>query len=258
MLRRFTSSLSMLALGITLGCGLTEAALAAPPEEAPDSLVQGLRAIEQAADRQDVAAVMGFYAPGFTSADGFDRAQFEATLGQFWQQFATVDYTIELVAWEPNPNGFTAETLTQITGTQTRPERRLTLEAEVRSRQRFENGQVVYQEVLSEKSRLTTGTTPPNLTVLLPERVAPGQSYEFDAIVQEPLRDRSLLGIALDEGVTVEDFLTPRPITLDFLSAGGLFKIGEAPAEPDNRWISAVIVREDGITVETRRLQVAP
>jgi hypothetical protein len=92
--------------------------------------------------------------------------------------------------------------------------------------------------------------------VILPEEVRAGESYDFDAIVMEPLGNRYLLGAAVEEGTTSEDFFTGRPVDLELLSAGGLFKIGEAPSAPDSRWVSALLVREDGLTVITRRLLV--
>lgn len=256
MLRRFTSLLPACALGLISGWSLTAPATAAPPSTAPGELVQLLEQIEAASDAKDIETVLAAYSASFASADGFTRAQFEQTLRQFWQQYSTLDYEIELVAWEPSASGFTAETITRVTGTQARPERQLTLTAEVRSRQRFEGGQIVYQEILAERSQLTAGSNPPSLTVILPEQVDSGARYGFDAIVQEPLGNRSLLGVALDEGVTPEDFLVPRPLILENLSAGGLFKVGQAAEQPDSRWITAVIVREDGMTVETRRLQI--
>ena len=72
----------------------------------------------------------------------------------------------------------------------------------------------------------------------------------------EPIGNRYLLGAAVEEGVTATDFFTGRPLELELLAAGGLFKIGEAPSTPDSRWVSALLVRDDGLTVITRRLQV--
>lgn len=255
MLRQLTS-LPMLTLSVALGWGLSRPALAASPANAPSDLVQALSQIEAASDSKNLEAVMAFYAPAFASADGFNRAQFEQTLQSFWAQYSDLDYEIELVSWEAGSNGGTAETITRVKGTQVRPDRQMNLTAEVRSRQRFENGKIVYQEVLSEHSQLTSGSQPPTLSVLLPEQIKPGAAYTFDAIVQEPLGERSLLGTALDEGVTPEDFLAPRPLLLDVLNAGGLFKVGQASEQPDSRWISAVVIRENGMTIDTRRLRV--
>lgn len=256
MLRRLIASLPALFLGISLGWALPPAASAAAPETAPEELLQALAEIESAADAQALEQLMAYYHEDFASADGFDRSSLASTLEAFWQDYALLDYTIELLSWQAVDGGYQVETLTTIEGQQQIPSRQLTLTAEMRSQQQFQNGQIVYQEILSETNRVESGENPPTLTVLLPEQVAPDSRYEFDAIVREPLRERSLIGTAFEEGVTVEDFLTTRPITLELLPAGGLFKIGQAPNSEDARWISAVIVREDGLVVETRRLRV--
>ena len=130
------------------------------------------------------------------------------------------------------------------------------LESVIRSRQTYEDEQIITQEILSERNQLASGPNPPTVTVILPERVAPEEAYEFDAIVQEPIGDNYLLGVALDEGTTSEDFFTPRPIDLELLAAGGLFKIGDAPTDADNLWISGLLIRDDGLVIVTRRLRV--
>jgi len=230
---------------------------AAPADTAPPEVVATIDAMEAASNQQDLETVLQFYDETFRHQDGFDRSELEAILKQFWQQYSSLSYDIELLSWQPTANGYETETLTRVEGVQRRDGRQLTLTAEVRSQQRFEAGTMVSQEVLAEESRLTSGSNPPSLTVNLPQQVEPGERYEFDAIVAEPLGERDLLGRALEEGVTSDDFFKPRPLSLDVLSAGGLFKIGQAPSQPDQRWISAIVIREDGLIVTTRRLQVS-
>jgi len=231
-------------------------AQSASPSTAPAELVSTLEAIEAAANAQDLEQLMALYGSDFAGPDGFTRDQYQSTLGQFWEQYATLTYDVELLSWEDEGTALVAETLTTINGARQMAGREMQLTAAVRSRQRYENGQLISQEILSEQNRLTSGDMPPEVTVQLPETIAPGREFNFDAIVEAPLGDRLLLGLAFDEGVTPEDFLTPRPVDLEALSAGGLFKIGTAPAKPDQRWISAVVVREDGIVIDTRRLFV--
>lgn len=257
MLRRVKSSLSVLVLGLAVGWVGQSAALGASPDTAPAELTDALSQIETASDLKDLDGVMAHYSDRFSSNDGWDRAKLADSLKQFWDQYITLDYSIELVNWESTENGYLAETITHIEGVRRDAGRRLELTADVRSQQRFENGEIVSQDTLSESSQLTSGDNPPELTVLLPDQVQPGKEFEFDAIVNEPLGDRALLGGALEEGVTADDFFEPRPLALEILPAGGLFKLGEAPDQPDSRWISAVIVREDGMVVTTQRLQVA-
>jgi hypothetical protein len=257
MLTRLWFSLPALALGTLIGwSGGILRAIAAPPETAPAELVSALDQMETAANAQDLEAVMALYASGFTHNDGFDHSQLEAGLAQLWQQYPDLTYEVELVSWEDEGNTTIAETVTTIRGQGEQAGRMMTLEAEMRSRQSFENGQIVAQEVLSESTQVSSGDNPPDLLVLLPETVTPGASFGFDAIVQEPLGDRLLLGTAVDEGTTATDFFTPRPSNFQLLSAGGLFKVGDAPDQADDRWISGVVVREDGLVVVTRRLSV--
>lgn len=255
----FTKTLMTAACAsVVLGWGIGRPAPAASPSTAPAELVNALTAIEAAANAQDIDQLMALYGSDFAGPDGFTRDQYQATLSEFWDQYSTLTYDVELLAWENDGPALVAETLTTVVGTQRMAEREMQLTATVRSRQRYENGQLVSQEILSEQNRLTSGATPPEITVQLPETVAPGREFNFDAIVDAPLGDRLLLGLAFEEGVTPEDFLTPRPVDLEALTAGGLFKIGTAPPTPDQRWISAVLVREDGIVIDTRRLTVQP
>lgn len=232
-------------------------ALAAPATTAPAAVRQTLERIETAANAQDLDAVMATYGTSFTSDTGFDHNQLRQTLETFWQQYGSLTYDVELLNWEAaGPGAYTIETRTRVSGVQRLTDRQLTLEADVTSRQRLENGQIIRQDTLTETSRITSGSNPPTLQTLLPSRLSPGQSFAFDTIVMEPLGERSLMGVAVDEGVTASDFFEPRPVVFDVLSAGGLYKVGTAPANPDQRWISAVIIWEDGMVVETRRVAV--
>ena len=243
-------SLSVLGMSVF---GMT--AQAAPPETAPAALVNALEQIESASNEQDIDGVMAFYAEGFTNNDGFSYDTLQATLPQLWERYDTLNYRVELQSWEDIEGGYVAETVTYIDGMQTTP-RRLTLESVIHSRQQFTDNKIVSQEVLSERNQLSSDSPSPEVVVILPERVEPADSYGFDVIVQEPLGERYLLGAALDEGTTTEDFFTPRPLDLELLSAGGLFKLGDAPATPDNLWVSGLLIREDGLIVITRRLRV--
>jgi hypothetical protein len=241
-------------LGLTLSW--SQAAQAAAPDTAPRELINTLDQIEAAANAQNLEGVMAFYSDNFTDGDGFTHDSLELALGTLWDRYPDLTYRIELQSWENAANGgYIAETITYIDGTSTTP-REMTLESVIRSRQQFEAGKIVSQETLSERNQASSGDAPPTTTVLLPERIEPGQAYSFDTIVQEPLGERYLLGMALEEGVTSEDFFTPRPLDLELLTAGGLFKVGDAPDQADNLWLSALLIRNDGVVVVTRRLRV--
>lgn len=231
-------------------------AIAAAPATAPAELMSALKQIETAATARDASAVMQGYSPEFTNDDGFTYETLPTALQTLWQRYNKLTYRVELQSWEPADNGYTAETLTYIDGTQLTDGRPSQLESVIRSEQTFVNGKIVSQKTLSERNQVTSGTMPPTVSVILPEQVGVGESYDFDAIVAEPLGSRYLLGAAVEEGVTAKDFFTARPVKLELLSAGGLFKVGEAPTTPDSRWVSALLVRDDGMVIVTRRLRV--
>lgn len=256
-IQKFASA-ALCGLALSFGGGLSSnlSAKAASPETAPADLTAAIANIEAAASTGNVSAAMSGYSPTFTNEDGFTYETLEAALTTLWSRYDNLTYRVELQSWEPTSGGFIAETVTYIDGTQMVDGQAMVLESVIRSRQTFVAGKIVSQSTLSERNQLTSGAQPPTVSVILAEQVSSGEQYDFDAIVVEPLGNRYLLGAAVEEGTTATDFFTGRPVELELLSAGGLFKIGEAPASPDSRWVSALLVREDGLTVVTRRLQV--
>ncbi len=249
-----TTAMVGIAGGLTLNLSLPAAAAAA--ESAPAELTAAIERMESAASARDLSAVMGGYSPEFSNEDGFTYDTLETALQTFWDSYTTLSYRVELQSWEPIAEGYLAETVTYVTGTQIDNGQSRALESVIRSQQTYQGGKIISQETLSERNQITSGEKPPSVSVILTEQVERGEQYDFDAIVLEPLGDRYLLGGVIDEGATAADFFTGRPVELELLSAGGLFKIGEAPEMPDSRWVSALLVRDDGMTVITRRLQV--
>ncbi|HEY9630909.1 MAG TPA: nuclear transport factor 2 family protein [Coleofasciculaceae cyanobacterium] len=271
--QRVASILPLLILGMTIGAGRVEAQSASP---APAELLQTLAQIDAAASQGKLPEVMAFYSPAFTNSDGMTYATLQDALKQLWQQHPNLTYTTQINTWRSEGNAIIAETTTTIATAPAptpRPAARpaqppvqptesalrpLSLQATITARQRFENQTIVQQEILAEQSQLTSGEKPPTVTVYLPDQVKIGQSYDFDAVVAEPLGDRLLLGAALEEPIQASGYLNPTPVELELLSSGGLFKVGRAPRTAENRWVSAIIVRDDGITTVSQRLRVVP
>ncbi|MDY7014729.1 MAG: nuclear transport factor 2 family protein, partial [Cyanobacteriota bacterium] len=167
-----------------------------------------------------------------------------------------LSYRTQLQSWERRGDGLVAETLTLITGTEEDGGREIQLEATLRSRQVIQNNQIVRQEILSERAVLSAGINPPQVEVNLPDLVSPGEKFHFDAIVTEPLGNSLLLGGALEETIERDRYFNVSEFELDLLQAGGVFKVGTAPDLPEPRWISAILIGEEGMTVVTQRLQV--
>jgi ketosteroid isomerase-like protein len=225
------------------------------PQTAPPQLKNLLTQIDAAANQHDIKAVMQFYGENFSHSDGLTRQSMQKALTELWQRYPQLRYQTQLQSWKPEGNAIVAETVTNISGAQSR-NRNMVLKATIKSRQRYENEKIVRQEILSERSQLSAGANPPTVNVNLPQQVNTGQQYNFDAIVQEPLGDDFLLGAAIEEPIQADKYFNPTPVKLELLPAGGLFKLGRAPAMADDRWVSAVLIRGDGMILLTQRLQV--
>lgn len=254
--RLFPSLTTFVFLSVGLTAGWTLEAKAAPPETAPSQLKELLTQIDAAANRRDLQAIMQFYDADFRHSDGLTRTTLEQALTQFWQRHPELNYRTELKSWETQGNEIVAETVTTITGTQSGTGMDMKLESTLRSRTRFENQQIVQQDILAERTQLTSGANPPTVDVFLPEQVEAGESFNFDVVVKEPLGNTLLLGTALEQPIKPESYTNPAELELDLLPAGGIFKMGKAPLEEEDRWLSAVLIRGDGMTLITQRLQV--
>ncbi|MEH2459774.1 nuclear transport factor 2 family protein [Nostoc sp.] len=263
---RFPASIGLIAflltLGLTSGWQRTQATTpqqlvqAGTPQNAPAQLTNLLTQVDAAASRGDVKGVLQFYSPNFTHGDGLNLQTMEKSLISLWQRYPKLQYSTKVLSSKPEGNGIIAETETQITGLPSGGANNLTLNATIKSRQRIESGKIVRQDILSERTLLTSGSKPPQIEIKLPQQVQVGQKYNFDAIVKEPLGDDFLLGTALEESIQPDKFLNPTSVDLELLTSGGLFKVGQAPSTPGSQWVSAVILRGNGMTMITQRLQV--
>ncbi len=223
---------------------------------APQSLRNTLAGIDAAANRRDLQAVMQFYSPNFSHGDGLTRQAVESTTAEFWKRYNTLKYTTQVQSWKPDGNGFVVETLTNISGNGRSPNQAQVLKATIRARQQITGQKILRQDIVSERSQVTSGAKPPTVELRLPRQVQVGKAYNFDVIVKEPLGNNLLLGAALEEPVNANKYLQSDPVKLATLSAGGIFKVGIAPAQPTSRWLSAVLIRDGGMTLISQRLQV--
>jgi hypothetical protein len=248
-------SLSFL-LGLGLSLGVPGSLHAEKPETAPAELKALITGIETAANKRDVKQVMEFYSPQFTNSDGLTRDKMTKALTHLWERYNNLQYNTTLLSWNRSGGKLTAETMTKIEGTGKVQGRVVKINAYLRSRQYFQGNKLLSQEILGERVELTAGKRPPKIQVRIPDRVKVGQEFDFDVIVQEPLGDDLLAGVALDEKVDIDRYLNTKALELELLQAGGLFKRAKAPTTPDNRWLSAVLIQGDGMIVVTQRVKV--
>ncbi|MGL5872250.1 MAG: nuclear transport factor 2 family protein [Xenococcaceae cyanobacterium] len=223
---------------------------------APQELKDLLASIDTAASQKNLQALMEFYSPQFVNSDGLNASTMSQALTRMWQQYPKLTYKTEIVSWQEKEGKLVAETVTNISGTQQSKARVVNLTSQLRSRQSFQDRKLLEQEIITENTQLTSGANPPQVEVTLPDVVRVGAKFDFDAIVREPLNDEVLLGTALEEKISGDRYLKPGTLELEALPAGGIFKTVTAPTQPENRWISAILIRGDGITMVTRRLRI--
>jgi hypothetical protein len=223
---------------------------------APQELKDLLTRIDTAASQKNLQALMEFYSPQFVNSDGLNASTMSQALTKMWQQYPKLTYKTAIISWQEKEGKLVAETVTNISGTQQTKARVVNLTSQLRSRQSFQDQKLLEQEIITENTQLTSGANPPQVEVMLPDVVRVGSKFDFDAIVREPLNDEVLLGTALEEKISGDRYLKPGTLELEALPAGGIFKTVTAPAQPENRWISAILIRGDGITMVTRRLRI--
>ncbi|MEM1366908.1 MAG: nuclear transport factor 2 family protein [Cyanobacteria bacterium P01_H01_bin.15] len=222
---------------------------------APAELSIAIQTLETAANSRDLETLLTTYAPDFQTTDGLQRAAYLEALSQLWERYPELTYDVELLNWEATPEGWRIETQTSVTGsTADSPPTQLT--STIRSQQTFANGQIQQQKILAEETRRSRGEKPPTLKINLPESASPNSEFPFDVIVNEPRGKQVLLGGVREDVVAAERFLTPTNLPLTVLPAGGIFKVVELSDEPGDRWFSAIVVRNDGMSQITRRVRV--
>jgi hypothetical protein len=222
----------------------------------PKALTDLLTKIDRAANSRQLPALLENFAPSYT-VDGMSRSAWQQQITSLWQRYPNLRYQTIVQSWKPEGNGFSVETLTTITGSQTQSGKTSNITAKLLSRQRIANGKVVQQQILSERVQSTTGNKPPTVEMTMPDKLRAGEEYSIDAIVQEPLNDDVMMGALSEQLVDGSGYAKPTPYKLELLSTGGLFKNTRAPNKAGDYWLSAIFVRSDGMTIITRRIHVS-
>ena len=251
-MKRLTTVL-LINLGIVVGVvNAVRGQNAAIPEE----LSETISGIEAAANDRDLDELLEYYSDDFTNTDGLTTETLARALEQMWSEYPELTYTTEIKSWSREGDELIAQTQTTIEGMVDAEGNTGQLSSTIESRQYFQDRKLVRQEILTEQSQLSSGENPPQVTILAPNTVEPGEKYNFDAIVDEPLGDRVLLGAVQEEKTASNLYLNPSQLELELLPAGGIYKVATAPLLPDSNWLSAILVRGDGITKVTHRVNV--
>jgi hypothetical protein len=225
--------------------------------QAPTALTTILTKIDAAASQRQLPELSRYYSANFSPSDGLTKAAWQQALNKFWQGYNSIQYTTTVDSWKSQDNGYTARTTTKITGTQNLNGRIQNLLATIQSRQKIVGGQIVQQQVLQERTQISSGVKPPTIELNLPERLQTNAEYNLDAIVTEPLGDDVLLGMTLEQPVSAQGYELQSKYKLELLTAGGLFKVARAPGKSGDYWVSTMFIRPTGMTTLTQRVHVS-
>jgi hypothetical protein len=223
---------------------------------APTALKTMLTKIDTAANQRKLPDLLRYYSPNFTTSDGLDRTVWQQSLGQFWQSYSNLNYVTTIESWQGNGNSYTANTITKITGVQNINGRVLNLLSTIKSSQKIVGGQITQQQILQERTQVSSGTKPPTIELSLPDKLQTNAEYNLDAIVTEPLGEDVLMGTTIEQPVTAQGYGQPANYKLELLAAGGLFKIARAPGKSGDYWFSTIFIRPTGMTTLTQRVRV--
>ena len=252
-MKRFAT---ILLLSWAIVSGYSHTVKAEKNTEAPEELTEAIAAINQAANSQDLAAVMEYYDESFTNTDGLTTDSLAQALEQIWQRYPRLNYTTKIDSWSQEGDRLIAETTTTIKGVRREKGRAIRLNSTLESRQYFEDNKIIRQDILAEQSIITSGINPPQVKISAPKQVTTGERYSFDLIVNEPLGDRVLLGAANEAKTSSNLYLNPASLELEPLPAGGIYKTVTASLLPESNWLSGILVRGDGITTIAHRVNV--
>ncbi len=251
-MKRLTTVL-LINLGIIAGAVNAARGQGAP---IPEELAETISGIEAAANDRDLDELLEYYSEDFTNTDGLTTDTLAKALEQIWQEYPELIYSTEIESWSREGDELIAETKTTIEGIKDPEGNTGQLNSTIESRQYFQNQKLVRQEILAEQSQLSSGENPPQVNIIAPNTVETGEKYNFDLIVEEPLNERVLLGAVQEEKTAGKLYLNPTELELELLPAGGIYKLATAPLLPDSNWLSAILVRGDGITRITHRVNV--
>ncbi|HIK36660.1 MAG: nuclear transport factor 2 family protein [Geminocystis sp.] len=224
----------------------------------PPHLSKLVSLIDEAANERNIEKIKGLLSPQFAGQDGLNRDLFLQALANLWQKYPGMQYRTTIKNFTEKEGKYVVETVTNIDGKYEEEGREFKIKSEITSRQYFENGLFAKQEILKEKTEITSGNNPPQIVVRLPERVRPGQEFDFDVILQEPLAGDIVLAGVSESIVSPSLHLQPPSIELNSISSGGIFKRVNIPTPSSDHLYSAILIRDGGIRIISLRLKVQP
>ena len=222
----------------------------------PQEIIEIVPKLDLAFNSRDVNLIEKYISPNFTNEDGLNYTTFNESLQKLWSKYEDLKYTTTIESWREENNQLVAVTVTSITGSYEINGQKFDLNSQIKSEQFFADNQLVKQNILQERNEITSGEKPPMVTLNLPEKVLPGQEFDLDVIIEEPIGSDLVLGAALEEPINSSLYIEPSTLELEALTAGGIFKRVTLPSKAQDHLYSFILIRNDGIRMITQRVNV--
>lgn len=222
----------------------------------PKEILEIVNQLDLASSSKDSKLLKKYIAPNFVNEDGLTYETVNKSLEQIWSKYKDLKYTSKVESWKRENGQLVAIVVTNITGNYEINGQKFALNSEIKSEQFFTNNQLVKQNILAEKNEVISGEKPPQVDFNIPEKARPGQEFNLDVILQEPIGSDLVLGAALEEKIDSSLYLKPSNLELEALTAGGIFKKVKLSSEKKDHWYSVILIREGGIRMITQRVNI--
>ena len=220
------------------------------------TVIEIIPQLDFAFNNRDSDLIEKYVSPDFTNEDGLTYETFRESLEKLWSKYKDLQYTTTVESSRTESDQLIAITVTNITGSYEVNGKKFEFNSEIKAEQFFVNGQLVKQNILKERNEITSGQKPPLVTMNLPETARPGQEFNLDVILQEPIGSDLVLGAALEEPTNSSLYIEPSLLELEALTAGGIFKKVTLPSDAQDHWYSFILIRNGGVRMITQRVNV--
>ena len=230
--------------------------VSAQANNTPREILEIVTQLDLASNNRDVKLIEQYISPNFVNEDGLNYETLNKSLEKVWSQYKDLNYTSQIESWERKNNQLVAIVVTNITGNYEINGLKFELNSTIKSEQFFANNQLVKQNILSEKNEVTSGENPPMVNLNIPEKARPGDEFNLDVILEEPIGSDLVLGAALEDKIDSSLYLKPSNLELEALTAGGIFKKVKLPSIEKDHWYSIILIRDGGLRMITQRVNV--
>ncbi len=208
-----------------------------------------VRALENALNNNNSAGLNALLEKG----PGLNPAGLESRVQLLRQTFADARWQLSN---GPDLKDGRSTLLIKVTGSHQEAGRSFRLEANQKLAVQQNGRKLSSQEIIGQESILRSGKKDLEVSVIAPEEVLTGQRYDFDVVVDEPLKDAVIAGGIVEVSKEAIASLRSPEISLGALNGGGIFKTIQAPYKAGSQSWAVLLMHPEGIVSVSRMVRV--